>query len=39
MVDRIATVPRSKLGYHIGRIDDDDLTRLNVHLKAILGLV
>jgi mRNA interferase MazF len=36
MIDKIATVPRSKLGYHIGRLDGDDLRSLNSHLKAFL---
>ncbi len=39
MVDKIATVPRSKLGYTIGRLDDHDVMRLNSHLKSFLGLV
>jgi mRNA interferase MazF len=39
MVDKIATVPRSKLGHHIGRLNDDGITRLNSPLKAFLGLV
>jgi mRNA interferase MazF len=39
MVDKIATVQRSKLGYHIGRLDNDDLTSLNSYLKTFLGLV
>jgi mRNA interferase MazF len=39
MVDKIATVPRSKLGYKIGRLDDYDVLQLNIHLKAFLGLV
>lgn len=29
MVDKIATVPRSKVGERIGRLDDEDLVRLN----------
>ena len=39
MVNKIATVPRSKLGYKIGRLDDYDVLQLNIHLKAFLGLV
>jgi mRNA interferase MazF len=39
MVDKLASVPRSKLGYRVGRLGDDDLMRLNSHLKAFLGLV
>jgi mRNA interferase MazF len=38
MVDKIASVPKAKLGYCIGRLDDDDLRRLNVHLKTFLAL-
>jgi mRNA interferase MazF len=38
MIDKITTVPRSKLGYKIGRLDNDDVLRLSSHLKAFLGL-
>jgi mRNA interferase MazF len=38
MVDKIATVPRSKLGGRVGRLGHEDLTGLNLHLRAFLGL-
>lgn len=38
MVDKVTTVPKSKLGTRIGRLDDEDLVRLNRALMAFLGL-
>lgn len=38
MVDKITTVPRSKLGERIGRLGDDDLIRLSRTLVVFLGL-
>jgi mRNA interferase MazF len=38
MVDKITTVPKSKLGHLIGRIDEADLARLNQALLVYLGL-
>jgi mRNA interferase MazF len=38
MVDRITTVPRSKLGERIGRLSDDDMTRLARSIVVFLGL-
>ncbi len=38
MVDKIATVPRAKLGRRIGRLADADLLRLNRALALFLGL-
>ena len=38
MVDKIVTVPRSKLGARIGRLDDDDVLRLNRAVLVFLGL-
>ena len=29
MVDKITTVPKSKVGAHVGRLDDEDILRLN----------
>jgi hypothetical protein len=29
MVDKVTTVPKSKVGAHIGRLDDEDILRLN----------
>lgn len=38
MVDKITTVPKSKLGAHIGRLDDEDMVRLNRAILVFLGL-
>lgn len=38
MVDRITTVPKSKVGAHIGRLDDEDVLRLNQAVLVFLGL-
>ena len=38
MVDKITTVPRSKIGEKIGRLDDEDLVRLNQAAMVFLGL-
>jgi mRNA interferase MazF len=38
MVDKITTVPKSKLGSRIGRLDDQDLLRLNQAVMVFLGL-
>lgn len=38
MVDKITTVPRSKVGETIGRLDDEDLVRLNQAVIVFLGL-
>lgn len=38
MVDKITTIPRSKLGEHIGRLSDDDMIRLSRALVVFLGL-
>lgn len=38
MVDKITTVPKSKMGTSIGRLDDEDLLRLNRALLVFLGL-
>lgn len=38
MVDKITTVPKSKVGVHIGRLDDADLLRLNQAVLVFLGL-
>lgn len=37
MVDKILTVPRSKLGYRLGHLDDGDLTKLDRALATFLG--
>jgi mRNA interferase MazF len=38
MVDKVTTVPKSKLGTHIGRLDDEDILRLNQAVLVFLGL-
>jgi mRNA interferase MazF len=38
MVDKITTVPRTKVGARVGRLDDEDSLRLNQALLVILGL-
>lgn len=38
MVDKITTVPKSKVGEQIGRLDDEDLVRLNQSVMVFLGL-
>jgi mRNA interferase MazF len=38
MVDKITTVSKSKVGERIGRIDDEDMVRLNQALMVFLGL-
>ena len=39
MVDKITTVPRAKIGRRVGRLSDEDLTRLNRAVLIFLGLV
>lgn len=38
MVDKITTVPKTKLGARIGRISDEDSLRLNRAILVFLGL-
>ena len=38
MVDKITTVPKAKIGAHIGRLDDEDILRLNRAVLVFLGL-
>jgi mRNA interferase MazF len=38
MVDKLVTVPRERLGTKIGRLDDEDMLRLNRALMVFLGL-
>jgi mRNA interferase MazF len=38
MVDKITTVRKVRLGDHIGRLDDEDLMRLNRAMTVFLGL-
>ena len=39
MIDKITTVPRSKLGAQVGRLDAEDVRRLNRAMLVFLGLV
>jgi mRNA interferase MazF len=38
MVDKITTVPKTKVGARIGRLDDEDVLRLNQAGLVFLGL-
>jgi mRNA interferase MazF len=38
MVDKITTVPKARLRAHIGRLEDEDLVRLNRATIVFLGL-
>jgi mRNA interferase MazF len=38
MVDKITTVPKAKLGDRVGRLDDNDMVRLNRAALVFLGL-
>jgi mRNA interferase MazF len=38
MVDKITTVPKSKVGERIGRLDDEDVVRFNQAVMVYLGL-
>lgn len=38
MVDKITTVPKSKIGSRLGRLDDEDILRLNRAVLVFLGL-
>lgn len=38
MVDKITTVRKGKLGSRIGRLDDEDIVRLNRAILVFLGL-
>jgi mRNA interferase MazF len=38
MVDKITSVPRSKLGQRVGRLRDDDMVRLGPAVIVFLGL-
>ena len=38
MVDKITTVPKSKLANRIGRLEDHDIVRLNQAILVFLGL-
>ncbi len=38
MVDKMSTVPKTKVGDRIGRLDDEDMVRLNRAILVVLGL-
>ena len=38
MVDKLTTVPKTKIGSQVGRLDDEDLVRLNRAVLVFLGL-
>ncbi len=38
MADKITTVPKTKLGSCVGRLDDEDMLRLNRAMLVFLGL-
>ena len=37
MVDKVTTIPKSKVGARVGRLDDEDMVRLNQALMVFLG--
>lgn len=38
MVDKITTIPRKKLGEHVGRLNDEDMVRLSRAVLVFFGL-
>ncbi len=38
MVDRITTVSRAEIGAHVGRLEDQDMLRLNRAVVVFLGI-
>lgn len=38
MADQITTVPKAKLGSRVGRLDEEDMVRLNRAILVFLGL-
>jgi mRNA interferase MazF len=38
MVDKITTVPKSKIGAHLGRLVDEDMVRMNRAVLVFLGI-
>jgi mRNA interferase MazF len=38
MVDKITTVSRTKVGTHVGRLEDQDMLRLNRAVLVFLGI-
>jgi len=37
MVDKITTVPKTKIGHQVGSLDDEDMVRLNRAVLVFLG--
>jgi mRNA interferase MazF len=38
IVDKMTTVPKSNVGARVGRLDDEDIVRLNQAMLVFLGL-
>jgi mRNA interferase MazF len=38
MIDKVTTVPRTRLGKRLGKLNDEDVVRLNRALTVFLGL-
>lgn len=38
MVDKITTVPKAKMGSRVGRLEDQDVVRLNRAVLVFLGI-
>ena len=38
MVDKITTVPKTRVGARVGRLNDEDILRLNQAMLVCLGL-
>lgn len=38
MVDKITTIPKTRAGARVGRLDDEDILRLNRSVLVFLGL-
>ena len=38
MIDKVTTVPKSRIGKRIGMLNDEDVVRLNRALTVFLGL-
>ncbi len=38
MIDKVTTVPKTRLGKRLGKLNDEDVVRLNRALTVFLGL-
>jgi mRNA interferase MazF len=38
MVDKVSTLPKTKVGVRVGRLDDEEILRLNQAVLVFLGL-